>query len=565
MAAIRCISLCFPTARTVTRALRGSRIAHHTGGGAVRVGHRRGRPILREVPLARSHAGSARHGARTASHCWRVVNRSIRRSYTLVHRTRCRVIRSAVCWCVTHAPGSQTVASHGANRRVRSGWRWRRTSNYGAILHRWGGRRNVRPNIHSAERAVLRRLDPHRTGHVRPPQRGFREVASSAVDRSTVHKSVAIHGANGMHVVRVHKIDVTNVGVEDIRVADERVVHVDDGDEIMAAAEPREERFPEAERKPADSETKPATEEADKSRPIDGRPKERTGAPAPAAREIVPAAIVVRSKTPRRIIDPGPAPGADPIPIAIAVRSPVGRNFARVPNVAVFRFIAPVSIVVQIAVAGHVARNVLSGNGVVLFSVALSGPTIETVGTRSLVNAVLDVVRAAEFGTLARMNFVGFAASGNFAFAANHGHARRVAVFINVNAKSACFLDGESQIRSVYFVEIALPQFADTEVQTAFRKTHLRDALVKVQERKRGHTAEMHRGSASLQFGAGILIHPNLVADGHRAVFGGATPVALPAGLQGHGAIHVADARDARGRIFFIRSRLRHHKTQKTG
>src|SRR5260370_40958764 len=107
-----------------------------------------------------------------------------------------------------------------------------------AILHRWGWRGNVRPNIHSAKRAVLRRLDPHRTGHVRAPQRSFREVASSAVDRSTVHKSVAIHGANGMHVPRDPLVYVVNVRIEDIGVADERVLHVADADVIMTATIP---------------------------------------------------------------------------------------------------------------------------------------------------------------------------------------------------------------------------------------------------------------------------------------------------------------------------------------
>src|SRR5438034_3901739 len=74
---------------------------------------------------------------------------------------------------------------------------------------------------------------------------------------------------------------------------------------------------------------------------------------------------------------------------------------------------------------------------------------------------VLNVFRAVEFGPLARMNFVSLAAGGNFAFAANHGYAGGVAVFIYVNAKRSCFLDGESQVRSVDFVMVALAKFAN--------------------------------------------------------------------------------------------------------
>src|SRR5260370_25340144 len=76
----------------------------------------------------------------------------------------------------------------------------------------------------------------------------------------------------------------------------------------------------------------------------------------------------------------------------------------------------------------------------------------------------------------------------------------------------------------------------------------------------------MHGGGASLQFGAGMFVDPNLVADGHWTVSSSAAPIALSAGLQRYGTIHVADAGDARWRIFFfIRSRLRSRKTQKTG
>src|SRR6266702_8170436 len=313
-------------------------------------------------------------------------------------------------------------------------------------------------------------------------------------------------------------IEVANVGVENIRVADKGVAHVDDRNEIPAATEPREERFTEAQREPADSETKPAAEETDKSGTIDGIAAVRTRAPAPPAAKIIPTAVMVRRETPGRIVNPGPAPRADPVPIAVAVGSPVRRNFALIPNEAIFRLIAPVTVIIQIAVAGRIARNVLSGNGVVFFQVALGGPTIEAVRTGSPVNVVLDVVRAVEFGALPGMNFIGLAAGSYFTFTANCGNASRVAVFIDVNAKSARFLDGESQIRRVHFVEIALTKFADAEIDAAFRKAHLRDALVKVQERQRGHAAEVNGCWAGLQFREWILVDPNLVADGHGAV-----------------------------------------------
>src|SRR2546425_6247338 len=476
------------------------------------------------------------------------------------------LIHCAVHWLIANATRSLASAIERANTHLGCSFGRRRTCDHGTVLN--GGRRcgYMRSDIYRAERAVLRRLDPDRVGHLRASQRSCREARGSAVDGLAVHERIAICHGYGIHVVSVHKIDVANVGVENIRVADECVVHVDDGDEIPAATEPREERLAKSQREPSDPEAKAATEETDESRAVDRRPKKRARAPAPPAGEIVPTAVMVRRKAPRGIVNPGPSPRSNPVPIAIAVRSPAGRYFAGIPDVAVFGLIAPITVIIQIAVARRVARNVPSGNGIVFFQVAFRSPAVKAVGTRSLVNAVLNVVRAVEFRALAGVNLIGLAAGGNLAFAANHGHARAVTVFINVNAKSACFLDGESQIRSVYFVEIALTQFADTEVQTPLRKAHLRDALVEVQEGHRGHAAEMHRGGAGLQFGAGIFVNPDLVANGHRAVFCGAAPIPLSPGLQGDRTIHVADARDARRRIFFfIRSRLWRGKTQETG
>ena len=325
-----------------------------------------------------------------------------------------------------------------------------------------------------------RRLDPNRIGHSRASQRSCCEVRGSAVDGLAVHEGIAIRHGHCIHVARMDVIDVASAGVENATVADERVVDVDPLDELVAAAKPRKERFAKAQREPANSKPETAAKEAHKSWPIDRGVKNRSRAPAPPAAKIVPAAVVERSKAPRRIVNPGPAPRADPVPVAIAVRSPSGLNRCGIPNVAVFGLITPGAVVVEVVVADHVARYVVRGDRVIFFAVALSSPTVEAVGAGSLFNDVVDVVRAGEFPALTGMHFIGLAAGGNFTFAANHRHTRRVAVFININAKCASLLHGESQIRSVNLVEIAFAKFTDAEVDTAFRKAHLCDALVKI-------------------------------------------------------------------------------------
>src|SRR5712692_9403336 len=204
----------------------------------------------------------------------------------------------------------------------------------------------MRSGVVRAERAVLSRPDSHRVRYLRALQRRWRDAHPAAVNGLTTDEGVAARNGDGIRVARVYEVDVTNVGVENIRVTDERVVYVDDGDEIPAATEPGEERFAKAQREPANAEAKASTEEPDESRPIDRRTKKRARAPAPATREIIPTAVMIRRKTPWRIVNPSPAPRADPVPIAIAIGSPVRPNFARIPNVAVFRLIAPVSVII---------------------------------------------------------------------------------------------------------------------------------------------------------------------------------------------------------------------------
>src|SRR6266568_5335082 len=327
------------------------------------------------------------------------------------------LIRGAVHRRIARAARTQARVIERANMHLGCPpLRGRCARDHGAILNRSWRPGDIRSHIHRAKRAVLRRLDPDRVGHLCASQKSCCDVRSSAVDGLAIHEGIAIRHSHSIQVTRMDVIEVANVGVENIRVADERVVHVDDRNEIPAATEPREERFTEAQREPADSETKPAAEETDKSGTIDGIAAVRTRAPAPPAAKIIPTAVMVRRETPGRIVNPGPAPRADPVPIAVAVGSPVRRNFARIPNMAILGLIAPVTVIIQIAVAGRIARNVLSGNGVVFFQVALSGPTIEAVRTGSPVNVVLDVVRAVEFSALPRMNFIGLAAGGYFTF-----------------------------------------------------------------------------------------------------------------------------------------------------
>src|SRR4029077_11042594 len=215
------------------------------------------------------------------------------------------------------------------------------------------------------EFAVLRRPDANRVGHLRAAQRSSRDARGAAIDRLAVHERVAIRHSYRIHVARIHVIEVANIGVvEHVRVTYESIAGIDVSDVSATAVVPRVKRFAKAQGKPADSDVKPAAKKPDEGGSVNRTAIIRPRAPAPPAPEIIPAAIVVGRETPGRIVNPGPAPRANPVPIAVAVRSPVNRNFARIPNVAVFWFIAPVAVIIQVAVAGHIARDIFPRNGV---------------------------------------------------------------------------------------------------------------------------------------------------------------------------------------------------------
>lgn len=115
---------------------------------------------------------------------------------------------------------------HGVHWHVRGGLGRRRARHYGAILHRRGWRANVRSGIHRAERTVLCRLQADGVRDLGTPEHRGGGVDRAAVNGLTVDEGIAIRHGNRVYVMGIHEIDVANVGVENVRVANERVVDV---------------------------------------------------------------------------------------------------------------------------------------------------------------------------------------------------------------------------------------------------------------------------------------------------------------------------------------------------
>src|SRR5579859_7482769 len=76
----------------------------------------------------------------------------------------------------------------------------------------------------------------------------------------------------------------------------------------------------------------------------------------------------------------------------------------------------PGAVVVEIVRSRRVRRNIAGGNGVLLAQIALIRPLVEAVGSRRLVDAGLNVLRAIENAALASMDGVRLAVGGDLPF-----------------------------------------------------------------------------------------------------------------------------------------------------
>src|SRR5206468_7666961 len=72
-----------------------------------------------------------------------------------------------------------------------------------------------------------------------------------------------------------------------------------------------------------------------------------------------------------------------------------------------------------------------------------------------------------------------------------------------------------------------------------------------IKESQAGSGAKTDRGGSDLNLGAGVLIHPKIVAYGQRAVAHGIEPVAFATGLKRDGAFNSTDSPGASWRILF--------------
>jgi hypothetical protein len=170
---------------------------------------------------------------------------------------------------------------------------------------------------------------------------------------------------------------------------------------------------------------------------------------------------------------------------------------------------------------------------------------IEIVGTTDLLHVGVELIGADEGGGLFGMNGVGLAAAGDFAFTADYGDNCGVTVFVDGDAIRSGTKDGKGEIGRVNLEGFVLLQTLHADPKRTFGELDLRDVVIEIEKREAGGATDAKAGGADVKFGAGSVVGPEFVSGGHGAVDDGVYPIVGAGGIEGYGAVGMAEAGDA--------------------
>ena len=187
--------------------------------------------------------------------------------------------------------------------------------------------------------------------------------------------------------------------------------------------------------------------------------------PAPGAVDVGPAAVVRNRVTPGRVVDPGPAPGVDPGPVAVPVRRPAAGHARRRPDVAIVRIGAPGAVGIEVFVADDVGRDVARRHRGVAAAVAFARPAVQIVVTPRRQGLVVGQAGAVETVPASGVDRVRRAFAVDLGLTALHHDCRGVLVGVDLDAVFAASAQREGEIGRRDFKGLSRPQAAHTHLQ----------------------------------------------------------------------------------------------------
>src|SRR6266567_4416184 len=234
--------------------------------------------------------------------------------------------------------------------------------------------------------------------------------------------------------------------------------------------------------------------------------------PAPHTANDNPTSVMERCEAPRLIVNPSPAPGRDPNPVAVAVRSPSNYGSVREPDVAILGHGPPATVIIEILVADHVSRDVARRDGALFAAVAVAAPVIEIVFIAAkALHVGVKLFSPEERAGLPRMNRISRSTARDFAFAVANKHGGRVACLVHIDAIAAGTKNGKRQVWSVDLERFVVIETAHANIDGSFGDADLRDVVREVQEGKAGVARQADRRRTDVQLGArpGREDHPD--------------------------------------------------------
>ena len=225
-----------------------------------------------------------------------------------------------------------------------------------------------------------------------------------------------------------------------------------------------------------------------------------------------------RREAPGRFIDPRPTPRIHPRPMSAMVGSPTHSHGARLPYHPVGRHVGPHTVLIQVFVADHLARNITRRNAAGFPPLAVHAPLVEHVRARRRIDFLRNGVHSRQTRALPRPYREGRASTGHFGLSAAHRHYGDVVIAIRLDAIVPGAQQRDRHVGSIYFDALVLPQVADENVDRALGQAELRDLVVQVQNRHRRPGIHANRGRPHMQLGLRAGIGPQMVACGQGIV-----------------------------------------------
>ena len=280
---------------------------------------------------------------RSSGHQWRASRRRCAGGGTIIRHRRILVRRfTRTCRLVR-------TRRFGWVGRLNTSWRCCCGRRNGRMLHncralRRHGRMGGIPSCNGARRGI----DLGMRNHLRVGKLLWADVHQIARNRLAVAKCILRNRRRGHRLITV--VDVVDVGyvrnVSDVDVA--HIGHVDLPQIYRAVVIPGIERLARTERKPRCHTSNPnaygeptSADKGHEGRTVNRCDPDWSWQPAPPRPNLYPAAVVEGSKSPRRVVNPRPAPRLNPNPTAIAIRHPSHGNARRIPDRARKRLPSP--------------------------------------------------------------------------------------------------------------------------------------------------------------------------------------------------------------------------------